>query len=200
MIKDIYPGIRNPSLPPFFQEGNSSVPQNFVNVDGVLFFTANDGVHGQELWKSDGTAEGTSMVIDLTPGSASTQFSYGSSPISYCEFLAVNNLLFFTARTPSTSGSTFDHSLYVTDGTAEGTSAVLTFNNMATNVPPISELTFDGQRLYFRAGIHFVGSGTPDRFTLFAIDIVPEPNSISLVFFALCGMATARRSRASCRR
>jgi hypothetical protein len=25
----------------------------------VLFFTANDGMHGNELWKSDGTAEGT---------------------------------------------------------------------------------------------------------------------------------------------
>ena len=28
-------------------------------MNGTLFFTANDGVHGSELWKSDGTAAGT---------------------------------------------------------------------------------------------------------------------------------------------
>ncbi|MCH7596105.1 MAG: hypothetical protein IID35_06040 [Planctomycetes bacterium] len=29
---------------------------------------ADDDVHGQELWVSDGTEEGTYMVIDLVPG------------------------------------------------------------------------------------------------------------------------------------
>ena len=35
---------------------------------GTLFFTANDGIHGLELWKSDGTAAGTVLVKDIRPG------------------------------------------------------------------------------------------------------------------------------------
>jgi ELWxxDGT repeat protein len=34
----------------------------------VLFFAADDGVNGRELWRSDGTAAGTGLVADLVPG------------------------------------------------------------------------------------------------------------------------------------
>ena len=33
-----------------------SVPDQSVVVGGDLFFSATDGVHGRELWRSDGTA------------------------------------------------------------------------------------------------------------------------------------------------
>ena len=39
---------------------------------GTLFFTADDGVHGQELWKRDGTAAGTVLVKDIRQLSAPT--------------------------------------------------------------------------------------------------------------------------------
>ena len=33
-----------------------------LGVNDTFYFAANDGVHGKELWKSDGTADGTVMV------------------------------------------------------------------------------------------------------------------------------------------
>ena len=67
-IKDINPGIL---------DGNNSNPQNFtVRSDEIagasnsFYFTATDGNNGQELWKSDGTENGTEMVKDINPGPA----------------------------------------------------------------------------------------------------------------------------------
>ena len=60
-----------------------------TNVNGTLYFTANDGVHGWELWKSDGTEAGTVMVKDIRPGSD----EYGVYDLT-----AVNGTLFFEAN------------------------------------------------------------------------------------------------------
>ena len=43
--------------------------------NGQLFFGANDGTHGPELWVSDGTAAGTTMVKDIIAGAS------GSNPV-----------------------------------------------------------------------------------------------------------------------
>src|SRR5690606_27898486 len=32
------------------------------------YFVADDGVHGDELWRSNGTGNGTTMVVDANPG------------------------------------------------------------------------------------------------------------------------------------
>ena len=45
-------------------ETNSS-PSDIIARGNVVFFSANDGVHGVGLWKSDGTQAGTSMVQDI---------------------------------------------------------------------------------------------------------------------------------------
>jgi ELWxxDGT repeat protein len=42
--------------------------QDLTNVNGKLFFMAWDEINGTELWKSDGTALGTTLVKDIFPG------------------------------------------------------------------------------------------------------------------------------------
>ena len=44
-------------------------PRNLVVVEDAIFFIADDGNSGVELWTSDGTTAGTQMVKDIFPGS-----------------------------------------------------------------------------------------------------------------------------------
>ena len=39
--------------------------QNLTTIGSRVFFSVDDGAHGQELWTSDGTAAGPAMVKDI---------------------------------------------------------------------------------------------------------------------------------------
>jgi len=45
-----------------------------VELGNLLFYIGNDSKHGVELWRTDGTASGTKLVVDATPGRDSTNF------------------------------------------------------------------------------------------------------------------------------
>lgn len=60
LLKDINPGA------------NPSTPAEFLRYDGKLYFNANNGTNGTELWSTDGTLGGTNLVLDLNPGTASS--------------------------------------------------------------------------------------------------------------------------------
>jgi trimeric autotransporter adhesin len=53
-----------------------SNPGQFVSFGSIVLFTADDGIHGRELWQSDGTTAGTHMVIDLIPGPRGASFRF----------------------------------------------------------------------------------------------------------------------------
>jgi ELWxxDGT repeat protein len=63
MVRDIQPG------------SYSSYPEQLVNAGGLLYFVANDGSHGYELWRSDGTSSGTILLRDIRLGSLSSYIS-----------------------------------------------------------------------------------------------------------------------------
>ncbi len=48
----------------------SSNPDHLIEYNGKLYFTANDGINGTELWISDGTVAGTMMIELNTSGDA----------------------------------------------------------------------------------------------------------------------------------
>ena len=82
-------------------------PTDLVAVGSELFFAASDGVHGRELWKSNGTAAGTLMVKDIDPGPS------GSYP---AHLTNVSGTLFFAAN-----DGTHGTELWRSNGTAAGT-------------------------------------------------------------------------------
>ena len=79
---------------------------------GLLYFFADDGVVGDELWSTDGTDPGTVLVVDVGPGSQDVNF-YGSP------LVRSNGLLFFLGD-DGISG----RELWKSDGTAVGTEMV----------------------------------------------------------------------------
>jgi ELWxxDGT repeat protein len=86
---------------------NSSNPYVFGSAGGRVFFTADDGSSGQELWRSDGTAAGTLLLKDIQPGlSSSGPYLVASG----------DSVVYFSASTPE-----YGRELWKTDGSAAGT-------------------------------------------------------------------------------
>ena len=84
-----------------------SNPSELTQVGNEVFFAADDGVHGTELWKSDGTPAGTTLVKDIRPGAK------GSGP---ADLTNLAGRLFFSAN-----DGVHGTELWKSDGTAAGT-------------------------------------------------------------------------------
>ena len=78
-------------------------------VEKTLYFVADDGINGEELWKSNGSIYTTVRVTDIMPGSSSAGIS---------GLTDVNGTLYFSASDKN------GRELWKSDGTAEGTAIV----------------------------------------------------------------------------
>ncbi len=65
LVKNINAAVGTISIPPVPAESN---PYVFIELNGALYFPADDGVNGKEFWKTDGTEAGTQLLKDLCPG------------------------------------------------------------------------------------------------------------------------------------
>ncbi|MCC6456223.1 MAG: hyalin [Caldilineaceae bacterium] len=132
LVKDIF-------LPNVY--GDSSAPSNLTDVGGMLFFNANDGSRGRELWKSDGTEAGTLLVRDIITGPANSRPSH---------FAAASGTLFFRAESSERGVE-----LWKSNGTEASTLMVKDIYPDAGSSDPLN-MTGLGNRLFFSAddGVH----------------------------------------------
>ena len=108
LVKDIFTGADG-------EYPNSSEPRYLTGFGGTLYFSAFDPVRGRELWKSNGTAAGTTLVKDIWQGdqdSAPNQLTPSGS------------LLYFRASDPAIGSQ-----LWKTGGTAASTAPITSTGN-----------------------------------------------------------------------
>ena len=115
---------------------DSDTIQNIIAVGDILYFTANDGIHGRELWRSDGTPEGTLLVKDIKDG---------ASDSSLYNLTDVNGILYFKC-----DDGIHGQELWKSDGTADGTVMVKDIYAGSSN-SNLNYLTSFDDVLYFNA-------------------------------------------------
>ena len=135
---------------------NAADPTDFMVVGDKLFFAADDGQRGRELWQTDGTEEGTNLVLDVFDALA-----IASAPE---QFLEVGNRVYFTAHDDSHGTE-----LWSTDGTFAGTHLVTDLLEGSRSSTPLELTEFGGE-------VIFSADGLSDRFgrELWITDGTPE--------------------------
>jgi ELWxxDGT repeat protein len=93
--------------------GAGSKPLGLVEVGSTVFFTADDGPHGREVWRTDGTPTGTFLLKDINPN--------GDIDTDLRDSAVLNGILFFGVWDFGRGAQ-----IWKTDGTAAGTTLVKT--------------------------------------------------------------------------
>ncbi|HEX4955197.1 MAG TPA: ELWxxDGT repeat protein [Thermoanaerobaculia bacterium] len=169
-LADIRPGAEH-GLP--IERG----PVSVARAGSRVYFGANDGLHGLELWATDGTPAGTVMVANLNPGAA------GSEPT---QLVGSDDRLFFVADDGT-------HGREVWSIPAAGAAPVLLADVVAgagSSVP--QDLASDAGRAYWSAWTPlfgrelFASDGTPGGTGIVA-DLAPGAGSSSPAGFTRFG-------------
>jgi len=159
LLKDINSGV------------DSSNPDNFTLLNGIVLFSATDATHGNEIWKTDGTPGGTVLVKDIYPGTSSSTsyelFPGFSLPLLY-GFHIFNNKAVFNATDGASVGE-----IWVTDGTSSGTVLMHDFGGATPTAVVALDAVNYPTKFFFPygdgSGISQIwqSDGTPGNTTLF---------------------------------
>ncbi len=118
-----------------------------VSDEAVIIFTANDGVHGRELWVTDGTHDGTVLLADINEGPDNSMPQWLTATEDGRVFFQANN---------GRNGA----ELWVTDGTSDGTRMVRDIRDGPEGSSP-SSITYIGNgRVVFSARTDEAGRET----------------------------------------
>lgn len=93
------------------------VNPGFMVAGSNLFFFANDGINGREVWKTDGSTAGTALVKNLNNAAASSYFEASAT------FAVGNKIAFMSASAPGEA-----YEMWLSDGTSLGTVLVKNVN------------------------------------------------------------------------
>lgn len=131
LVKDINPGFAHTTM------------SSFTSFENEFYFFVYTPELGNELWRSDGTSNGTYIVKDIAPGRGSSVSIYNPK-IAQC-----NNIVFFAADSTS-SGNSNNAILWRTDGTSKGTYKIeKQVGNSLQNFPRPDDYNVFGNVLYF---------------------------------------------------
>jgi ELWxxDGT repeat protein len=151
----------------------SSSPRNFARFGPRVYFAAFTSNTGEELWSTDGTEAGTSMVANIVPG------TLGSLP---SRFTVLNGILLFNAS------DQYGEELWTTDGTAAGTRRIADIYTLSQSSAPGDRAVIDGKMIFAATDAVngrelWITDGTPAG-TRFFKDLAPGPESSSPRAFA----------------
>ena len=71
----------------------TSFPMEVAELAGVGYYFHHDGIHGSELWRTDGSALGTYLLRDICPGICGARDLWANTNLA-----AAAGVLFFTAN------------------------------------------------------------------------------------------------------
>lgn len=151
MIKDIYTGTGSNSGGWEYNTQTATSTPDFFQLGNNVYFTAQDGNTGYELWRTDGTAAGTVQVKDIKPGTGSSYtgggYTYNNG---YSGLTLFKNELYFSAE-DGTVQPYHGNELWKTNGTEAGTMMVKDIVAGTGDSTP-EFFTIYNNTLYFVAG------------------------------------------------
>lgn len=166
---------QQPTLVKDINPSTSGEPMRLCEANGNLFFIANDGNTGNELWFSDGTEAGTRLVKDINPGSSTSNIQ---------KIISFQGKAYFKANAQGQG-----YELYQSDGTEAGTTFLKEFGTGSASIDP-SDLFVYNNAIYFTerndvSGLNLWKSDGTTAGTVLVKNLYTNPNASNGVYFCI---------------